>query len=206
MREITPGVRQLEKSVAANGYVVDLGGHLAVIDPGLRPGLTALIAEVIGPQPVTAILLTHYDVDHAGAATGLQAATGAPVFLGAADIPILRREAKPSTVARRVLHAVGRVTPPRELLPITADGEVVPGIHAIATPGHTPGHFAFLAHGVLFVGDAASTDATGVPAPFASWLHTDTAEAARSLEQLRRLDVEWIAPGHGDVVPSAPTR
>lgn len=200
MREITAGIRKLEKSVAANGYVVDLGGHLAVIDPGLKPGLKNVIAEVVGTEPVTVILLTHYDVDHAGAAAGLQAATGAPVLLGAADIPILTRKQKPTRPLRRVLNALGRVDQPRELLPIPEDGEVAPGIRAIATPGHTPGHVSFLAHGVLFVGDAAGPDPGRGLIPFASWLHTDAVEAERSLAALRELGVEWIAPGHGEPV------
>lgn len=204
MREISTGVRRLEKSVAANGYVVDLGGHLAVIDPGLKPGLTGLLTEVIGPGPVTAILLTHYDVDHAGAAAGLQAATGAPVWLGAEDVPILLRKQSPSPRGRRILHALGRVDPPRELLPIEADDEIAPGVRAIATPGHTPGHRAFLAHGVLFVGDAAGTDPERGLVPFASWLHTDTVAAERSLHELRSLGVDWVAPGHGAVVRLTP--
>lgn len=204
MRQITPGVRQLETSVAANGYVIDLGGHLGVIDPGLKPGLKRVVAEVVGPEPVTAILLTHYDVDHAGAAAGLQAATGASVWLGAADIPILRREQKAATPVRRALNAAGRVETPRELQPIEGDGEVLPGVRAIATPGHTPGHVAFLAHGVLFVGDAAGTDPELGLVPFAAWLHTDTAEAERSLGILRALGVDWVAPGHGRVIRLTP--
>ncbi|NQX29486.1 MBL fold metallo-hydrolase [Microbacteriaceae bacterium VKM Ac-2854] len=204
MRQITPGVRQLENSVAANGYVVDLGGHLAVIDPGLKPGVTGVLAEVIGPEPVTAILLTHYDVDHASAAAGVQSATGATVFLGAADIPLLRRQQKASTPVRRVLNAAGRVQPPRDLRPIDGDGEVIPGVLAIATPGHTPGHVAFLAHGVLFVGDAAGTDPERGIVPFAAWLHTDVVEAERSLAALRALGVDWVAPGHGRVVRLTP--
>jgi hydroxyacylglutathione hydrolase len=175
-----------------------------VIDPGLRSGLNGAVAEVIGPEPVTAILLTHYDVDHAGAAAGLQAATGASVWLGAADIPILRRDERAATPVRRVLNAAGRVQAPRELQPIVGDGEVLPGVRAIATPGHTPGHFAFLAHGVLFVGDAARTDPERGLVPFAGWLHTDTAEAERSLAALRDLDVDWVAPGHGAVVRLTP--
>jgi len=37
--------------------------------------------------------------------------------------------------------------------------EVLPGIEAVATPGHTPGHLSFMVHGsepVLIIGDAIS--------------------------------------------------
>ncbi|MET0926752.1 MAG: MBL fold metallo-hydrolase, partial [Solirubrobacterales bacterium] len=84
-------------------------------------------------------------------------------------------------------------------------------LEAIAAPGHTPGHLAFLdtRDGTLFCADAYSTlggVATSAkanwrfPLPALATWHKPTAlESARAL---RALDPKRLAPGHGKVVES----
>jgi hydroxyacylglutathione hydrolase len=158
MTQISPGVWRLDNASGANAYLVDSGNGLTLIDPGMNGSAAKVADEVSSLGPVRQILLTHY--------------------IGAEDEPILRRRSRPSTVVRRVLTTIGRVEVPTDLRVITDEDEVVPGIRTIASPGHTPGHRSFLAHDVLFIGDAATTKHGNGITPFAQFLHTDTERAA----------------------------
>lgn len=200
MKQITPGVWRLDSATGANGYLVDNGHGLTVIDPGMNGGASKVANEVSPLGPVRQILLTHYDVDHAGAAAALQRHFDVPVYIGAEDESILRRRSRPTTALRRVMTTVGRVEVPTDLRVIAGDDEVVPGIRTITSPGHTPGHRSFLAHDVLFVGDAATAKPGEGITPFAQFLHTDKERAARTVIALRELHAMWAAPGHGRVV------
>ena len=106
-------------------------GAVVVVDPGeAAPVLAALARDSLRPA---AILLTHHHHDHiGGSAALLQAFPGLPVFAPA---------------------------DPRIDLPCTRVGDgdrvAVEGwrFDAIAVPGHTVSHVAFLGHGVLCCGD-----------------------------------------------------
>jgi glyoxylase-like metal-dependent hydrolase (beta-lactamase superfamily II) len=81
----------------------------------------------------------------------------------------------------------------------------VPGRpRVIATPGHTPGHCAFLfeSHAALFVGDELCTwnpltgrlGAQVMPTVF----NTSTDQCFESLAALEALQADVVLPGHGD--------
>jgi len=70
---------------------------------------------------------------------------------------------------------------------------------AIATPGHTLGHHAFLTpDGVLFTGDALYLTETferhGLPYAI------DPGMVASSLKRIKSIDCEWVVPAHGRIV------
>jgi len=77
-----------------------------------------------------------------------------------------------------------------------ADGSAIGPLTAIATPGHASDHLAFLAGTVCFCGDlvlgAGSVFIPPEPGALAAYM--------ASLERLRGLDLELIAPGHGPLV------
>ena len=69
------------------------------------------------------------------------------------------------------------------MVPFSGDVEVLPGITAVALPGHTVGHTGFLLAGrdaqILVFGDAAHSAAVQFPHPDAGLVFdTDPAEAA----------------------------
>lgn len=69
----------------------------------------------------------------------------------------------------------------------------------IALPGHTLGHTAFLSYdGVLFTGDALYEESLWQrhPLPYA----IDPMLVARSLEQVREIEFDWLVPGHGELI------
>ena len=209
MRPITDDCFQLERSRGANGYVVRGRGRTAVIDPGMSSGYEHVLAELRGSLertgPVTDLLLTHYDVDHAAAAARLQRALDVPVWISAPDAAILRGEVAPATRLRRLILRLAPITYPSEVRELTGAGEVFDGLTTFPTPGHTPGHVAYQWGNVLFTGDAVTVSATGELRQFFGPIISDKprARATQTLltERIAALGIEWVCAGH-----SAPAR
>jgi len=90
---------------------------------------------------------------------------------------------------------------------IVSDGDEldVPGRpRVVHTPGHTPGHcaFVFADRGALFAGDALCTwnplSGRRGPQPMPRPLNVSNAEALVSLQRIGELDATVTLPGHGD--------
>jgi glyoxylase-like metal-dependent hydrolase (beta-lactamase superfamily II) len=76
------------------------------------------------------------------------------------------------------------------------DGDAFGPLRAIATPGHSPDHLAYVAGGVCFSGDAVLGEGSVFvwPDPGALRGYLD------ALGRLRAMDLRAICPGHGPVV------
>ena len=105
-----------------NIWIVGNDDEVVIIDAAHQ---AAPIIEAVGGRRVVALILTHGHNDHINAAVDVAKATGAPIWLSAAD---------------RMLWDAVHTSVPDHLL---ADGTEfnVAGIRlqAIATPGHSPG-------------------------------------------------------------------
>ena len=91
------------------------------------------------------------------------------------------------------------------------EGDRVGSLQAIFSPGHTPGHFAFLdvRDGSLIAGDAFTTQLRVLVAgtfkllfPFPALFSWNREVAADSARKLRSLKPERLAVGHGKTVES----
>ncbi len=204
MRQLTTDVFWLTRAIGAHCYWLDAGDRVAIVDPGLKLGLNRVARELRdagrSPYEVTDILLTHADADHAGAAAEWQRRTGARTWIGAADAAVLTGALTPATPFRRLTASIGRPELPGNLQLLDGDTELWPGVVALHTPGHTPGHHAFRAGRVLFAGDSA-TARHGRLEPMAAVLMTDVRQGHADLARLRALGADWYCCGH-----SAPTR
>ncbi|WP_175637518.1 MBL fold metallo-hydrolase [Sinomonas mesophila] len=202
MQSVYPGVFRLDRSLGSNGYLVEAGERVAVIDPGLDWGAGRVLRELASArvlEKVTDILITHYDRDHVGATARLQAVTGATVWIGRADAEVLEGTRRAGTAYRRLLARVPLRPFPGRVQRLDGEAEVLPGVRALPTPGHTDGHLAFVFFEVLFAGDAVlGDDRTGLT-QFPRFITTDRAAALRSEEVLRGLGATWLCPGHGRV-------
>ncbi len=155
--------RKSPMATAVNAYLVNTGRQLVLIDTGagtaFGPGLGQVLANLkaAGYQPdqVDAVLLTHLHGDHVA---GLLDAEGRPAF-PKATVHYAKKDAdfwlNPEIAAKAPEEARGLFKIAQDsLAPYIAAGriktfegadvEVLPGIRAVATPGHTPGHTSFL--------------------------------------------------------------
>jgi N-acyl homoserine lactone hydrolase len=139
------------------------GGRVVLVDAGgfgLRAPLAKALAGVgVAPGDVTDVLLTHVHYDHAVNALLFGRAT---VWIAAADLEWARAR-DPGFDAVPELYAAELDRSPRTNR-IEGDGAVLPGIDAIAAPGHTPGCLVYrvaAADGtaVIFAGDAVKNRA-----------------------------------------------
>ena len=166
-----------------NTYLLGGGAanEWAVIDPG--PAMAAHVQAILdnAPGAIRWIFVTHTHQDHSPAAAGLKARTGAQL-LGMAP-----------------LHAEWQDT---GFTPDVAlrGGEVfdLPGdtrLRVIHTPGHAGNHLCYLLEQerMLFTGDHVMQGSTVVINP----PDGDMAAYLQSLAELKRLALDWLAPGHG---------
>jgi glyoxylase-like metal-dependent hydrolase (beta-lactamase superfamily II) len=190
-------------------YLVDLGpGAVALVDAGNdgsgRPILDALARRGLGPDAVKAILLTHGDSDHVAAAHLFPGAT--VMALGAEVARVEGRE------GRGPWHLFPAMAPGLRVGRVLRDGETVDldgvGVRVYELPGHTPGSAAFLARGVLFLGDSAAVTTAGALVHGWWFSNADTALEERSLRalaaRLRPLagEIRAIAPAHATTLVS----
>ena len=151
-----------------NGFLLrGEDGQVTVLDMGLRlsgPRAMAALAWIgSDPSDVTRLLLTHAHTDHAGGAAYVAGRTGRTaqgVGVHADDADSVR-----TGVAPRPGSRLGRLTArfqgftPLAVDEELTDGQVLPdagGLRVIHTPGHSPGHVAYLHEptGVLVTGDS----------------------------------------------------
>lgn len=162
--ELAPGVWFLDVGLVrpfdTNCYLVD-DGTVTLVDTGLwwnRPSMRSeLGAAGYAPADIDRVLLTHYDLDHT---TGLRHLSGfeGPIYIGQEDYDLYTGSSDPPLVHHKGLFH--RLVRPLFPLPSAADvrpvgdGEQIGNFTAYHTPGHNPGHLAYVHEsGAAFVGD-----------------------------------------------------
>lgn len=163
-----------------------------VIDPG-DEGERILAVARDNDWQISKIINTHGHFDHVGGNHTLVAATGAPLLLHAADLPLLERA---QAHARGYGLETEASPSPDQFL---ADGDEVEcgslRCRVLHIPGHSPGGIALHCGGHLFVGDvlfAGSVGRTDLP----GGNHRQLIEGIRG--KLWPLPGETIVhPGHG---------
>ena len=145
----------LETSV--NGYLINTGSKLVLIDAGagslFGPTLGKLVANLQAAgyttDQVDEIYITHMHPDHVGglAADGKAVFANAVVRADQADadfwLSAANLEAAPKDSKGFFQGAQASLKPyvdAGRFKPITGDVELVPGVKAVATHGHTKGH------------------------------------------------------------------
>src|SRR5881275_1431786 len=137
---------QLTRLGFVNCYLVREDDGFTLIDTGMSGQAQAIMQEAqkLG-LPIAHILLTHAHVDHVGSLDALHAALpGAQVAISERDARFLSgdKSLDPSEpqVPLRGGYPVCTTKPTRLL----HEGDRIGSLEVIATPGHTPGHIAFL--------------------------------------------------------------
>lgn len=135
--------------------LIDTGNGPRTLEAGTGRTPANLVAAGIDPKQIDTIIISHFHGDHIG---GLLTADGAPAFPNAEiKVPLnewnywlddanMSKAPDGSNLhnahsnVRRVFNAIVG----KNLTKFDWDKEVAPGITAIGTPGHTPGHTSFV--------------------------------------------------------------
>jgi glyoxylase-like metal-dependent hydrolase (beta-lactamase superfamily II) len=158
-------------TLAENCFLLRRHGsdRVLVVDPGEEAERILAAAGEIGE--VEAILLTHCHFDHIGAVTPVAAATGAPVYCPAIEVPIL------ADIMAFVPWAEFGPYESYEADETVAGGETLAlaglELDVVFTPGHSPGHVTYSVRGeqaifsgdVLFQGSVGRVDQPGGDGP-----------------------------------------
>ena len=188
------------------------GDSFTLIDANLKGlGPDILAAAAAAGAPIRRMLLTHAHVDHVGSTDELaNALPGAVLATSERSLPLLRRPPDKSLRAGEPQVSFGGglpgiVTPVTHLI---EDGELFGSLRAIFTPGHIPGHAAYLDErdGTLYTGDAlvcvgrlAVCGDTPWYFSLPSWVMWSKRLALESAERLLDYPVVQFAAGHGPV-------
>jgi glyoxylase-like metal-dependent hydrolase (beta-lactamase superfamily II) len=146
---------------SVNAYLVNTGSKLVLIDAGsgalFGPTLGKLVASLRAagyqPEQVDEIYITHMHPDHVGGLT----ADGKAVFPSAivradqreADhwLSQAKLDAAPDGAKDFFRGAMASMQPyvaAGRFKPFDGDTELIPGVRAVATRGHTPGHAVYV--------------------------------------------------------------
>jgi glyoxylase-like metal-dependent hydrolase (beta-lactamase superfamily II) len=208
----------IETSV--NGFLINTGSKLVLIDTGagtfFGPTLGKLLANLKAsgyqPDQVDEIYITHMHGDHIG---GLLAG-GKPAFahaivraaqqegdywLSQAHMDVAPADRKDGF--KNAMSALNPYVAAGQFKPFSGDVELIPGIRAVATPGHTPGHTLYVVASrgqkLVLWGDLMHAAAVQFADPSVT-IGFDTDSAAA---EAQRRKVFADAAAHGDWVAGA---
>lgn len=211
--ELFPGIWWLHATRGCNVYAVEArDGQVALVDTGFASSGAGILRELDAlnlRKRLTTILLTHMHADHAGAANIIQAETGASIVAGLGDCVVrdgtysLKRRVGRTHVGRFFIQRVFQrhAQSIAVATPVETETEVLPGVRAIPTPGHTAGSLCFaIEHAaVVLVGDLTISHGGVLTRP----LRFANEDDAQYLETLRTFAANAPGaglPGHGEPV------
>jgi glyoxylase-like metal-dependent hydrolase (beta-lactamase superfamily II) len=220
--EVTPNITRLTLFRSINCYLVRENDGLTLVDTTMAQGATAILAQAntLG-APIRRILLTHAHMDHVGGMDAVaQKLSSVEIWMGARETGLYQQAQQGLQPKQFELEAGEPQTPVRGGFPAMKvqvthqfqDGDRIGSLRAVFTPGHTPGHMAFLdtRDGTLLVGDAlvafgplrvpgdaASWTGLGIVGNWATWHKLTALESGLRIAMLKP---ERIACGHGDPV------
>jgi glyoxylase-like metal-dependent hydrolase (beta-lactamase superfamily II) len=206
---INDNLIQLTRLRFVNAYLVREQDGLTLVDTMVGRSADGILAaaEQAGGA-VRRIALTHGHGDHVGSVDELRAKLGAQVEISIGEIDA-RIHAGEKVVDRKLTGSWPKLetTPDRRL----AAGDRVGSLEVIPSPGHSPGHIAFLdtRDRTLIAGDVF-TSIGGVAVsshfylrfPLAAMATYDKPRNRQSARELRALDPALLVVGHGPAVRS----
>jgi glyoxylase-like metal-dependent hydrolase (beta-lactamase superfamily II) len=201
---VTPNLTQLTRLHFVNAYLVREDDGVTLVDTTTSGAAEALIdAARQADGAIRRIALTHGHGDHVGSLDALTERLGDSVEVLMPELDA-RIHAGERVVEGKLPGSWPKLrTPPGVRL---VAGDRVGSLEVVASPGHTPGHVAYLdtRDGTLIAGDVYTTYGNAAVSnhfywrfPFAAMATWNKAEDLKSAQALRALDPKVLAVGHG---------
>jgi glyoxylase-like metal-dependent hydrolase (beta-lactamase superfamily II) len=199
----------LPAETSVNAFLINTGSKLVLVDAGAGtlwgPAAGKLLASLKAagytPEQVDEVYITHLHTDHIGGAV----ANGAPVYPNA----IVRADQREVDYWLSKVQFQGAVASMEPLLKarrfkaFSGDTDLVPGVRAVATHGHTEGHTIYLVESqgqkLYLIGDLIHVGAVQFPDPTVT-IDSDT---DRKLAREQRLRVFARAAQEGAMIGAA---
>jgi glyoxylase-like metal-dependent hydrolase (beta-lactamase superfamily II) len=214
----------LENPVEAsiNTFLIDTGDKQVLVDTGagqlfgsLGGGKLQGALKVAGyaPEEIDTILITHIHTDHSGGLVvgGQMMFPNATVYAGKPDVDLWLNPAnveRSREDQRRFFTEADKTVKPYldagKLKSFSGETAILPGITALPTPGHTPGHSFYRVEskgeGIEFWGDILHFGSVQFPKPEITVIYDfdSQAAAAQRKKQFARAEVSrrLIAAAH----------
>ena len=163
-------------------------GEVILIDTGSYsyrvPLLERLDRSGLGREDITSVVLTHCHWDHI---CNYPLFSEANIFVPHEDLEWATSQ--PVGTWHIPEFHVEKLDSDQRVVRIREGDEFLPGLQAVATPGHTPGHLSYIARGqhadLIFAGDAAKNQAELMTGQVDMTL--DAAASQASIQRLRAL-------------------
>jgi glyoxylase-like metal-dependent hydrolase (beta-lactamase superfamily II) len=212
-----------------NSPIVNMGDKLVLFDTGMGTSKAfgpttgrqqkSMAEAGIQPEDIDAVVFTHAHIDHIGGVVDAGDKVlfpNAQFYIAQSDFDYWTDEGKMGSPLKDfVVHARKNLLPVRDRLVSYKDGqEVLPGITAMAAPGHTVGHHIFMINSdgksFAFLGDLTHHQILLLEKPRMQFSYdTDPNQAAES--RVKMLDMlaankipvmsyHYPWPGYGHVV------
>ena len=209
---VTANGYQLTRFGLVNCYLVRETDGFTLIDANLSNSADDILAaaKTLG-APIRRILLTHAHVDHVGSVDALLAKLG-PTQIeftsNARTLPLLQKPPDKSLQPGESPEEIRGGLPGIDSRPtrLLTEGELYGSLLVIETPGHIPGHLAFLDQrdGTLYAGDALGSVGRLTVSGYPPWFFPNVgtwskATAVASANKLLSFPIQRFACGHGAV-------
>jgi glyoxylase-like metal-dependent hydrolase (beta-lactamase superfamily II) len=199
MRQVVPGVFQMEGLAVGNVYLVVTVEGLVLVDSGAAGNAERILAQIqrqgFSLLDLHTILLTHAHFDHQGSAAEIVRRCGVRVLAHRDEIPYIEKlEQFPfQSVWQRGMDRIETILLSNPMC-------------KVHTPGHTPGSLSLYRPegNIVFCGDALFnqnpfTFKPGLRLPL-DIVTVDMHLARQSVEKLIDLDIEVLCCGHGEPI------
>jgi glyoxylase-like metal-dependent hydrolase (beta-lactamase superfamily II) len=198
---------------SVNVYLLKGEDGFTMLDCGYRRSAPTILRlmETAGcsKQDLRRVVISHSDLDHAGALVALRAATNAEILAHQREIDLIEgrcsrqwgkgiRAALVSLAYTVCVRAQRSQKAPALVDRSLVDGELLEGGWTVVhTPGHTPGHISLyhLGEELLLAGDLLGRRQGRIHGP-KRWLAADFAEAMASVQKVAQLRPRAICFGH----------
>ena len=179
------------RRTSVNTFLIHSKGRLAIVDTGSGNYLLPTAGMVqrnlaragIDPKSIDTVLLTHMHPDHSAGLTDMS--NGAQLYPNA-ELVMHENEpkhwlddaemAKADERGKKLYFQAGReqVAPYKDRTRLFTQGEVFPGVTAVPSLGHTPGHTAYLVMNLIIVPLSSAPNPNFAPAIIARELVAHT--------------------------------